>query len=279
MHPKRHPLFLVFLCVFVLPGCRKVNTAAPDAYYTEQFNLSYGTNLLQTCDLFLPEGRNRDTRTVILLHGGGWVSGEKEYMNGYARALALSGIAAVSINYRLACDTVHCDDILDDVDSAICFVGAHSAEWAIGSKRPALLGYSAGGHLALLFACSRDHRRRVGAVVSLAGPADLQDSLLWKSPGLLADIRLLTGDTLPEHWDIFSPVYFANNPHPPLLLIHGNSDSVVPINQTCTFSEKASRHCGPVAILLLDHETHYYSAAACAKILERAAGFIKEELN
>ena len=81
----------------------------------EKFNLPYGANSRQKYDLFLPMGRDRNTRVILLLHGGGWVSGEKEYLDSYARLFAGMGYVAISMNYRLANDSIHYRAMLDDI--------------------------------------------------------------------------------------------------------------------------------------------------------------------
>jgi len=265
---------LILLVLLVAPGCRKTQPASADFLYIEKYDQAYGTGTSRKYDLFLPEGRGRETKLILLVHGGAWVAGDKWYNEAYAKSFAASGFAAVSMNYRLASDSVHCQAMLDDIDSMIVCIAGHSGEWGIGNGRVALFGYSAGGHLALLYSYSRDMGHNVAAVVSLAGPTDLQDSLLWKSPGMYNDIGLMTGYTVPANWAWASPVHFIGDDNPATLLIHGISDSVVPVSQSLRLSQLLRTRNNGVTLLLLENETHGFSAAATKLFLGETKAFL-----
>jgi acetyl esterase/lipase len=265
---------LILAIMYMISGCRKSDPASAEATYQEKYNQVYGNDTLQQYDLFLPEGRGRNTKTILLLHGGAWVAGDKWSNTSYAKSFAALGFAAVSMNYRLANDSVNYRAMLDDIDSMIVCIATHSAEWGIGNGHLALFGYSAGGHLALLYSYSRDMENKVTAVVSLAGPTDVQDSLLWNSPGLYDNIRLMTGDSLPANWALVSPVHFINATNPATMLIHGTSDSVVPVSQSIRLCQLPRSQENPVTLLLLENETHGFTAAATERFLEETKAFL-----
>jgi acetyl esterase/lipase len=282
-YPIRNPFqdlpMLTLLCLVTFSGCRKTQPGEAVLSYQEKYDQSYGTGQFGRYDLFLPEGRSRDTRVIILIHGGAWVGGVKEYCDSYAQRFAESGFAAVSMNYRLANDSVHYNEMLDDIDSMICCIRRHSDAWGIGNGRMALFGYSAGGHLALLYAYSADRQRNIGTVISLAGPTDIQDTLLWKTPGLYEDIRLMTGDSLPENWGHANPVCFTVETNPATLLIHGTTDSVVPVSQSIKLCHVLKATHARVKLRLFENETHYFPAGATEKFLEEAKHFLDETLK
>ncbi len=268
-------LFFVFLVFLVsLTGCRKSQVPGAEQPYQETSDLVYGNDSLQRYDLFLPQGRNLQTKIILLIHGGGWVSGSKQDCDYYAMKFAHLGFAAISMNYRLANDTIHCQEMLADIDSMIACISKNAGRWGIGSDHLSLFGYSAGGHLALLYSYSRNQNRKVTSVISIAGPTNVQDSLLWYNPWLYQDIKLMAGDTIPGNWTKVSPVDFISATNPPTLLIHGINDSLVPVSQSENLVSLLQTAGAPVKLLLLDHETHFFSAAATGLVIDETANFI-----
>jgi len=245
----------------------------------EKFDQPYGTSSRQKYDLFLPMGRDRNTRVILLLHGGGWVSGEKEYLDSYARLFAGMGYAAISMNYRLASDTIHYQAMLGDIGSMAGCIVQNRAAWGIGEGPLSLFGYSAGGHLALLYAYSGNTGQNISAVISLAGPTDIQDSLLWSTPALLAGIRLMAGDTLPSNWIGISPVHFVTPSAPPTFLIHGILDELVPLSQSLKLNHLLSLAHVKAKVLLLENQTHYPTNDAVLQVTTETAAFLNETLK
>jgi acetyl esterase/lipase len=273
--------FPVFVLIFLLAysGCQKNGPVNLPATCLEKFNLPYGTDSLQRYDLFLPQGRDQNTKMIIIIHGGGWVSGEKEYIDYYAWKFSEFGFAAVCMNYRLANSSVHYQEMLDDIAAMITCVSKNSTQWGIGTGKIALFGYSAGGHLALLYSYSRDKGRKVGSVVSLAGPTDIQDSLLWESPGFFEEIGLMAGNTSPVTWDLANPVHFIGATNPATMLIHGTNDSVVPVSQSLKLRSLLTLSRAPVKLLLLENETHYYSTEATKIFLDESRHFLDANMK
>nr|WP_308605972.1 alpha/beta hydrolase [Massilia sp. DJPM01] len=110
-----------------------------------------GAHLLQL-DLVLPAQSTRDkgaVPAVVLVHGGGWRSGERANMAPLAARLAARGIAAAVIDYRLA-DEARYPAAIHDVKAALRWLRANSAAHGIGPQRIAVAGGSAGGQIASL---------------------------------------------------------------------------------------------------------------------------------
>ena len=272
----RYVILLCLLFLVTLSGCRKSTTTVENLPYQERYNQVYGADTLQQYDLFLPEGRDHQTEIILVIHGGGWISGTKEEWNYYAQRFCDFGFAAISMNYRLANDSIHYHEMLDDIDSMIMCVSRNIDKWGIGSGRIALFGYSAGGHLALLYSYSRDKERNISSVISLAGPTDLKDSLLWESPGLYDNIVLMTGDPDPADWFPANPVSYVSPANTATLLIHGTNDSIVPFSQSVKLNQLLTASFAPVKLLLLENETHFFSAAATEKFLNETKQFLDE---
>jgi len=273
-------LSLFFLMILITnSSCRKSQPAEVDLPYQDIFNLEYGIDSLQKFNLFLPGGRDQNTKVILVIHGGGWVSGDKEYVDYYAKRFSEFGFATISMNYRLANDSVHYRDMLDDIDSMIICISNNASQWGIGSGRLALFGYSAGGHLALLYSYSRDKGRNVGSVVSLAGPTDVQDSLLWETPELYEEIKLMAGDPSPSNWTQANPIHFISVTNPATLLIHGTNDSIVPVSQSLKLREVLETSNIKVNLLLLENETHFFSSGATEQILDETMQFLATNMK
>lgn len=272
----RHVILLCLLFLVAISGCRKSTTTEANLPFQERYNQVYGADTLQQYDLFLPEGRDHQTEIILVIHGGGWISGKKEEWNYYAQRFCDFGFAAISMNYRLANDSIHYLEMLDDIDSMIMCISRNTDTWGIGSGRIALFGYSAGGHLALLYSYSRDKGQNISSVISLAGPTDVQDSLLWESPGLYNNIVLMTGDPDPADWHPANPVSCISAANAATLLIHGTNDSIVPFSQSVKLNQLLAASFTPVQLLLLEDETHFFSAAATEIFLNATKQFLDE---
>jgi acetyl esterase/lipase len=103
------------------------------------------------CDVFTPPGQDARRPAVLLVHGGGWRSGDKTQLRGYGILLARAGYVCVAPEYRLVGEAPWPAQI-HDVKAAIRWVRAHSDELGIDPSRIALEGNSAGAHLVLFAA-------------------------------------------------------------------------------------------------------------------------------
>src|SRR4051794_24470186 len=126
-------------------------------------------------DAAIPEGSG-PFPAVIVVHGGGWVRGDRltEVQPLFA-PLVKAGIAWFSIDYRLSNDWTRFGVAVQDVSNAVRFVKAHASQYRIDPDRIALVGESAGGQLAAMAALKASPETRVNAVVALYTPTDLVD--------------------------------------------------------------------------------------------------------
>ena len=140
------------------------------------YEIQYGPDPQNRFDLSLPEGRTMDTPVIILLHGGGWTSGGKSDYDFLREYFSLRGFAVVSVNYRLArINGKGVGEILDDVSMVLTLVRKNSGSWTYSRDRVFIAGHSAGAHIALLYAFTRDPGRSIRGVISFCGPTDLTD--------------------------------------------------------------------------------------------------------
>ena len=200
----------------------------------EQMNVSYGTDSKQTFDLFLPANRSsKTTKTLILIHGGGWVGGDKADMIAILSLVRnkLPNYAIVNMNYRLAtADKPAFPMQIDDI--ALVINKLKSENYKI-SKDFGLIGISAGAHLSMLYGYGYNTDKNIKMVASLVGPANFTDSN-YLTNGENDIFTFIFGATYSGNETLYrqnSPLFRATNVSPPTLLLYGNEDPLVPITQ------------------------------------------------
>jgi len=211
-------------------------------------------------DASIPEGTG-PFPIVILIHGGGWGSGDKAADFGaLSKPLANAGIASFSINYRLA-PKHPWPACLEDVQSALRWVRANAATYNADPKRIALLGYSAGGQLAALAAIRADESTRVQAVVGFAPAVELVADMKRRGEVGVA-MRNLLG--LPDKLDddalakiaTLSPAEEIKSGLPPFFIVQGTADKSVRLEETLAFAQRLKQAEVPCTILEMKDAPH-----------------------
>jgi len=173
--------------------------------------------------------------TVVLFHGGGWVSGTPDDIAPLARTIADSGAVVFNAPYRLVLDGGGFPMTFEDAACAVRFAAAHSAEYGGDPSRLVVVGYSAGAQIAALVALAADtfdgdclvemNDTLPTKLVGLAGPYDT-DAL---GP-LMIPFFGTDPDVDPEPWRLGNPLtYLGHNPGLVVRLFHGAEDRVVPL--------------------------------------------------
>jgi acetyl esterase/lipase len=202
--------------------------SSPGAHdYSVERDLAYGDAPLQVGDLYRPAGAGPHP-AVLLIHGGAWVRGDRANMRKFAERFAAAGFVAWNLEYRLAPDATWPAQ-LDDVRAALAWLRARAREIDVDPERIAAMGYSAGGHLALLLALAEGDGPRLAVVASGAGPTDL---LAYPHSPLIAKLMGGDADALPDAWEDASPISHVSPGDPPVFLYHGALDRVVGIEQS-----------------------------------------------
>lgn len=222
-------------------------------------------------DLHRPQGENPPL--IVYVHGGGWRAGSKEDVP--IADLYDKGFAIASVNYRLSTQAVFPAQV-HDIKAAIRFLRAKEGLYHINASKIAIIGSSAGGHLAVLVGMSNrnpelegkvgehlDQSSDVQVIVSYYGASNLQTILSQSTQqGLdfrIPALKLLLGDTpdkKPELTKLASPVTHLDKKDPPLLLIHGDADPQMPPQQSQELA-KAYESLGlPVTLLMLSGSLH-----------------------
>ncbi len=199
-------------------------------------NVSYGSNEQEKYDLYLPANRSEEkTKVIVLIHGGGWTEGDKADMDYIIPFLKLNhpNHAIVNMNYVLAdIQTPAFPNQFEDVEAVINKISNEKNELQIKPEF-ALIGASAGAHLALMFDSAYDENDRVKMVADIVGPTDFTDPFYSENPNfgfLLA--ALIDESAYPTGTDYavaVSPAFQLSNTTSPSLLFYGNADPLVPL--------------------------------------------------
>ncbi len=194
-----------------------------------------------TLDAWMPEGKG-PFPAVIVVHGGGFTAGDKQtYVKPLFDPLTRGGFAWFTINYRLA-PKYRFPAAAEDVERAVHYVKSHAKEYKVDSKRIALMGESAGGHLVSFVGAQNKPKARVAAVVSFYGPHDFEARAV--EAGKLSDsVKAFLGvselnDKTRRVLREASPITYVKKGMPPFLLIHGTKDPLVPYEQSVKMCEK-----------------------------------------
>ncbi len=256
---------------------------------TEILNVSYGTDNEQKYDIYLPEGRNSNTTKVILLvHGGGWVEGDKNDMNAYATYLQenLPNHAIVNINYRLASiGNPPFPMQIDDIKSIIGQLAQKKEEYQV-SNNYGFIGISTGAHLSLLYAYAHDTNKNVKMVCSIVGPTNFTDTSYTNAtdPGYMAlfnSIQQIMGinyeDNI-EYYKSVSPYHQVNNTSPPTLLFYGGKDPLIPTSQGVEMQQKLESLGIQNEFTLYPDEGHVWDGENLLDIATKMVSFITAHL-
>ncbi|MGN6491691.1 MAG: alpha/beta hydrolase fold domain-containing protein [Agriterribacter sp.] len=260
-------LMAFFASLLVITGCRKEDApVTPDPPLAERtiIDTSYGTDDRNKMDIYLPAGRSDTTKTVILIHGGGWSGGSKADLTAAIPEAKnyFPGYALVNINYRLAANgTANLFPTQEnDVKSAVEFVIENSDELGI-SKNVVLTGFSAGAHLALLHGYKNDPGKNVKAIVDFFGPTDLTvfSSLSAVQQGILVNVTGKTYEEDPDIYEASSPVKFVSEQSPPTLILQGGIDPLVPRSQADLLIEALNEKAVVNQFVFYPNEGHGWS--------------------
>jgi alpha-L-fucosidase 2 len=198
---------------------------------------------------------------AIVVHGGGWVRGDRRVdVEPILAPLSEAGFAWFSISYRLMNSAAQFGAAIDDVAAAIRWVKAHAAEYHVDPERIALIGESAGGQLAAMAMLRDDPALKVQAFVALYAPTDLE-ALAEKSPMVPQWIRENVKGTPWESMILaslktLSPIEHVRKGMPPMLLIHGTADTLVPFEQSRAMCERVKAVGGSCELYAVDGAGH-----------------------
>lgn len=259
--------FLYFLVSFLLFSCAKPPVTPPDKEPivikdTIIKDLAYGTDQHQKLDLFLPANRDKNTKLIVLIHGGAWSTGNKGDLSFMAKRLKKKNFAVANINYRLS-SPKNADNYtmqLDDIGSAITFLKSKTTLYTFGADGLYLAGHSAGAHLALAYSYSRNNDGNIKAVAGMASPTNLYTLSYYNA--FIADpliIPYLGGkrQDIKQRYMDCSPYYQVTPKSPPTILFNGGDfDFTTPPSQSKELESALNKAGVKNKVLIYDAAGH-----------------------
>jgi acetyl esterase/lipase len=251
-------------------------------------DISYGVHESQKFDIYLPSTRKQNKTTIFYVHGGAWYAGDKTEAIHWAKYFQELGYTFICLNYRLTHtkENYTHPTQLNDIDSSITYVLKKSIDWDIDKERCVIMGASAGGHLALLYAYKYNNFKRIKLAIALCSILNLTDEKL-----LNADLGDINGETMIS-WYIgdtktnklqyllsASPLFNISQTSVPTVFLHGKEDEIVPYQQSVAAYNQLQRWKIPSELISLDSVDHDLLSINLTKQFNQIDSFIKTTLG
>ena len=242
---------------------------------------------------------DRGHPALIVLHGGGWAAGRRQWHHDIVRYAATKGWVAATIDYRLA-PTHPWPAQIQDAQQAVRFLRTHHERFGLDPARIAAMGFSAGGHLALLLGTVEASDRfglpkpdnadaeaaaDVQAVVAFFPPTDLPaladrfDTPLRRRAAQLVLDQLL-GAAYAADRDRASPISYLDPNDAPTLLFHGTKDPLVPFQQARAYVDRATElRVNNVELMVYAGAQHGWRDPRLSASVRLAENFLARQLR
>ena len=210
----------------------------------------------QQLDIVYPSIGNSPYKVIVALHGGGWLSGDRKSSSLQTIQMATQqGYVVINVGYRLT-DEAKWPAQLYDAKAAIRFIRANARQYRLDPTNIVVWGNSAGGHLASMLAATNGMEEMedlsmgnakasssVQGVVSWYGISDitkLPDNSITIANKLMGyNVREKAAEAKGA-----SPINYVTQDFPPIHMIHGTNDSIVPFEQSVEFAKKINTVTG-----------------------------------
>jgi triacylglycerol lipase len=254
------------------------------------------------CDVYYPVPPQTETTgnpvsfpAVVLVHGGGWASGDKWAVTNFARSLAEAGIVAMAINYRHAPQYKFPTQV-DDCREALIWLNENAEQFHVDRQRLGMFGYSAGAHLSCMLGTLNDadwqdiapttqwlqndprweRLPKLRCIVGGGAPCDFRD--LPEDNTAIAYFLGGSRREVPEIYRAASPVSHASAGDVPTLFIHGSRDLIVPLVSSRVLYEAQLRAGVPSRFVAIEGLGHML-AFIHPKTLEETRNYFSELLQ
>ena len=260
-------------------------------------NIPYNNDTLKKhlLDIYVPADAKGKVPLVVFIHGGGWIGNDKYadmgYMPNTIDAILNNGMALASVDYRFATQAIF-PTILQDCNKAVSFLYDNADKYGLDKNRIAVMGFSAGGHLASLMGTSQNNKvsdfyfpntyrpLQYKAIVDFYGPTDLvllpgnEDE---KSPeGLLIGAAPLLRPDLAK---AASPITYIDKNDPPFLIYHGEKDSIVSNKQSKLFSAWLKHYGVKNELTIVKDAPHFGTMYDVEEIRNKVIAFLTQYLK
>ncbi len=271
----------------IFPENTKVYGNIPYANDTSRFHL---------LDIYLPANTTKPLPLVVWIHGGAWMLNDKYadmgYMKNTVKSFLDSGYALASIDYRYS-TTAAFPAQVQDCNQAIQFLYDHAAAYHLDKNSIALIGFSAGGHLASLLGLSHNNNIarfypdgekpsfKIRTVLDFYGPSDFVALGSSRDTSINNDrnaVSILLGALPLKRPDLAkaaSPVTYIDKNDPPFLIVQGEKDESVPYTQSVMLHSWLALAGVNSEIIVVKDAPHYGAMFDAESIRQRIFYFLR----
>jgi acetyl esterase/lipase len=281
-------ILILSLSFFACSDSVEIEVPNPDLMplpSAEFVNVPYGEEALQKYDIYLPADRNKEvTKVFVLVHGGGWVGGDKSELKTYVEFMKIQfpTYAIVNINYQLASIVKSPFPMqIDDIKKIILDLKSKADDYEI-SNQYGFVGISAGAHLSMLYAYAHDVMSEVKMVCSIVGPTNFTDENYSNSsdPNIIENFDLVEAITgvefegNKEFYESVSPFHVVDQNAPPTILFYGGQDPLIPTSQGTSLHDKLNELGVINEFTLYENEGHGWVGLSLIDTLNKLNTFI-----
>jgi acetyl esterase/lipase len=262
-------------------------------------NIPYANDTLKKhlLDVYVPSTGKNNYPIVVWIHGGAWMSNDKYadmgYMKSTLKEFIEKGYAVASIDYRWSTMAIFPAQI-QDCNQALEFLYQNADKYRLDKNRMALIGFSAGGHLANLVGLSNNNNVKdfyadgkkphfkIKVVLDFYGPIDFLTLKGHDSKDPRNPITLLLGGMVADNEakaKQASPVTYIDKNDPPFLIIQGEKDESVNPDQAITLSEKLKAAGVKNDLIIVPNAPHYGVMFDAENIRQKIFEYLGEYLK
>jgi acetyl esterase/lipase len=248
-----------------------VTSETEDFLFNSQ--VPYGLDPRQSLEIAYRPNDTTPTPMVLFIHGGSWISGDKSVMRRYQQQVVDAGYGYVSMNYRFITTGATYLDMLDDIQLVIQFLKDFASDLNVDTTRMAMVGESAGAHLAMLYAYRNVSPIPIEFAMALVPPVDFTDPgylsfgdptfQLFLANGLMATSLMgpedLVANGYPDAWMDASPIHHLSTAIPTLIGYAG-LDELIPLSNMEGFLIAATAINAPIEAILFPNSGHSLSS-------------------
>ena len=294
MKSKQYYGFIFLLVVTFLSACKntseEVTIDNQPLVAKELKDVPYGSSPQQVYDIYLPKDRQKTTtKVIVIIHGGGWTSGDKSELQFIVEYLknTTDAYAIVNLNYTLANLAVPPIPMqTNEIAEFITHLKGKQDEYQV-KPTFALIGTSAGAHLSMLYGYKFDANRDVKVICNVVGPTDfLHESYLNTSEretqNLIQNVQTLFGIKVqanPQFYQSISPLYWVTAEAPATISFYGGNDLLVPEQQGEVLKDKLDNFQVTNAYYLYPVEGHGWGSPNFEDTFDKITDFLKNNFD